>query len=169
MRHPSLTLIAILVAGPIQAQQDAPPTVIERLIIDANPCASASTELMGMQIGVDQLRAVSVEGVSLAIEGDIMTSRLTGSLACESAQNSLSTGFVSAGIDAEVVIDLSTCTPGEITVAISDPAVKIDLLEGMGGMGAFFEQQLPQLLEPALRDSLSERAVEACEKLKTDG
>lgn len=168
MRPYCLALVGLFTATLGAAQQDAAPTVIEALIIDANPCASASTDLMGMEIGVDQLRSVSVERASVVIEGDIMTSSLIGSLACGSSASAVASGYVRAGIDAQVAIDLSNCTVSEASVAISGAVVKIDAPELLGGAGAFFEEQLPLLLEPALRQSISDRAVTECQKLQAD-
>lgn len=166
MWHRRFFLLALLIAGPALAQQNAKPTVLEGLIIDANPCANASTELMGLKIGVDQLRSVDVEKASLVIEGDDMALSLTGSLACETSTDAVGTGFVSAGIDAQVRIDLSNCVVGEISVALSDVAVEIGMLDSMSGMKELFEDQLPLLLDPALRKFVDTRAVTTCQQLK---
>lgn len=168
MRPYCLALFGLFIVTSGAAQQDATPTAIESLIIDANPCASASTDLMGMAVGVDQLRSISVERASVVIEGDIMTSNLIGGLACESSAGAVAPGFVSAAIDAEVVIDLSTCIVGETSVTINNAVVEIDMPGLMGAVGELFEEQLPLLLEPALRRSLSERAVTACKQLEAD-
>lgn len=89
------------------------------------------------------------------------------SLACEPSTSAVVPSFVSVGIDAQIAIDLSTRVAGEISVEVSDVIVEIDMPGLMSGMGEFFEEQLPLLLEPALRQSLSDRAVTACQQLKT--
>ncbi|WP_341211700.1 hypothetical protein [uncultured Limimaricola sp.] len=167
MWYRGLGLLVLFAADPTLAQQGAHPTVLEGWVINANPCASASTELMGMKIGVDRLRSVSVEKASLVIEGDDMTASLVGSLACETSANALGSGFISAGIDARVAIDLTTCTVGETFIAVSDVVLEIDMPGSMSGMREFFEEQLPLLLEPALRTSIDNRAVMACRQLNS--
>lgn len=104
-----VTHMATAVALILMPQAAYSADILGKAIETVQPCKSLHVKQFGASVGIDRFKEAHIETLELSIAKDTANLSTTASLACQTSDNALLKGDVSATVHLDATLDLRGC------------------------------------------------------------
>jgi hypothetical protein len=129
---------------------------LEQRLAALQPCAELKKDLgLGVTVGIDKLKSIRLSRAEAVTEGNAVSIRLTGALACQTPDSAAVKGDASVSLEASAVVELTACRVQSLQIAPS-------------AFGGSFGPALEALWQPLIAPKLKQNGEAMLRKACTD-